>query len=91
VDGRVKPGHDKDRVGDALVIARSVSDEAIHPHACCTPGMDCFAALAMTDETSAQQKTPANRLLKLSHIAAPQRRISSNRSVLLSGTSWAFA
>jgi len=71
VDGRVKPGYDKDRVGDALVIARSVSDEAIQPHACCTSGLDCFATLAMKDKTSAQ-KTPANRLLKLSHIAAPQ-------------------
>jgi hypothetical protein len=31
------------------VIARSASDEAIHPSACGT--MDCFAALAMTEET----------------------------------------
>jgi len=33
----------------STVIARSASDEAIHASACGT--MDCFAALAMTNNT----------------------------------------
>jgi hypothetical protein len=48
VDGRVKPGHDDEEasaMNSLIVIARSVSDEAIHV---VLAALDCFASLAMT-------------------------------------------
>jgi hypothetical protein len=41
---------------DLSVIARSISDEAIHSSACCA--MDCFASLAMTEPVSRSERYP---------------------------------